>query len=233
MAPAPRQVEPLNGGASEPVPTPTSRRVRNRCPYCRTSLRLVGEEFANKKEEVFTCITCNTSLVYETADSADDCYFFETLANDVDDEQPPNQDRGDFDCDEGVIAIFEDLLQEPRDLRKGEAIIVETKDSKGGKVVRPGWLLDDPEVLQNGTSRSEAIYRYAVVFNVAQNKNLEPRYFPPLSTVPKGRAIRIKAAERENMARVQRRNAPNLNVAQRKANLFNFRDYHRAKETQR
>ena len=175
------------GAAGASVPTATTRRLRNMCPYCHRSLKLVGEEFVHKKGEVFKCMTCQTNLVYETEKSSEDHFFFETLADDVDDEDPAMQDRGDFDCDEGVIAQFEDLVGLPRALRKGDAINVETKDGKGGKVVRPGWLLDDPQVIIHSTSRSAGVFRYAVVFDVAQNKNLQAHYFPPMTVYPKGK----------------------------------------------
>ena len=219
------------GGATAPVATPTIW-SRNSCPYCHTVLRLVGQEFVRKKEESFRCITCGTLLVYESELSGDDRYFIESSEDFGDDDDDPWR-KGDFDCDEGEIAVFEDLLNEPRPLVKGDPVTVETKSAKGGKVVRFGWLLADPHVLQNPTSRAKGVYRYAVVFDVAPNKNLEPHYFPPLAAVPKGKVVRIKAQEIASMAQVQRHKGCNLQAAQREAGHFTFKPYHGASATQR
>lgn len=204
---------------TEPFPE-----VRHKCPYCHTFLRLDGVLHVDHRDKPFTCITCTTKLVYETVESNDDVFFFE-----LPDDDDQNEFRGDHDCEEGEIADLQPQDGEPRPLSTGDAVFVTTKGARGGNRTRDGWLLCDPQVIQEATNRREALYRYVVVFHVDTKMTVE--YFPPHA--PTGRGVPIRSRERGNMAQIQRRVAEDLEAAQRRVGKFHFKDYHLKSETNR
>ena len=161
---------------------------------------------------------CDTHLVYQNSNSNVDLYFSEVSYADPDED--PETDQGDFDCEEGVIASFEDANEE-KELLKGDAITIGTKDKKGATVYRPGWLLLDPEEIHAATTRKKAVYRYAVIFSVEGGSNLQSTFFPPKPAKGK-KETKLRASQIANMPEVKKRNAEDLYSAQRKAVKFRF-----------
>ena len=212
-----------------PKNTPTVR-MRHVCPYCHASLVLEGYVFMHKKDEMFLCNTCQTQLVYEDKNSADNEFFMEVVDGDGVD-----HDRGDFDCsDDDEIAVLRDQVDEarPRELRKGDPVTVLMRGDKGGKKQKAGWLLCDPTIIQHGTSRSDDIYRYAVVFDVKPGVELVAHYYPPRVSTPK-KNVRMRASEIKNMAQITLRRDHDLNAAQRISGHYRHNNYHLREETQR
>lgn len=177
--------------------------------------------FVHKKDEMFACMTCGTHLVYEDENSGDNEYFAEVVGAGVVDES-----RGDFDfSDDDDIAVLQDDVHEGRALRQGDPVTVTMKGDRGGMNRKAGWLLCDPTMIQDGTSRSPAIYRYAVVFDVKPGVQLVAHFFPPKVATPK-KNFRLRATEIKNMAQVTRRRDHDLDAAQRLAGHYRHNNYH-------